>query len=245
MQGMSRSLSVGLAVLLAVALLTLAVACDGGGGKTPQAEDTPGADGDARALSDLAALADGAGEDRVGRVVYAVMTVTDGVTFEGEWVIVQRPPDSRFEFTGIEDGVESRTIIINAGDKSYLCVSSGGQEICFETEESEADTSPIDPIFGVLREIAEGIGSVDLIHRSQRSIAGANATCFAVSSTLASLGEGEICFSQDGLLLYLQSRVDGARSTFEATSASLRVTDEDFEPPYDIATAESDTLTPP
>ncbi|MCH7999877.1 MAG: hypothetical protein IIA91_10400, partial [Chloroflexi bacterium] len=192
-----------------------------------------------------AALAEGAGEEIVGKVTYAVMTVTNGETFEGEWVLIQRPPDLRLEFSGKEDGVEFRTILINAGDKSYLCVSSAGQESCFETEEAEADTSLLAPLFDVLREIAEDIGSVEIINRSQQAIAGTNATCFTVSSTLASLGEGEICFSQDGLLLYLRSRVEGARSTFEATSVSLEVTDKDFEPPYDIATAESGIPTPP
>ena len=237
------------AVLLAVGLLAfVAVACNGGGNgdETPQAGETPAVgdgdggdgdgDGDGGALEALAALAGESTEGIVAKVTYRIETETDGETFEGEWVIVQRPPDTLFEFSGTEEGEEFRTIIINTGDNSYLCISTGGEESCLATgaAATEAQTAPIDALFDVPREIAEDVADVGLINSSQRTIAGVSATCFTVSSTLASLGEGEICFSDEGLLLFLQSEVDGSSSTFEATSVSTDVTDADFEPPYDI-----------
>ena len=142
----------GLAVLLAAVLLfaLLAVACgdDGGGaGETPKASETPtegetpttdgeGGDGDGadgEGLQELEALAAEATEGITAKVTYRVVTETGGETMEGEWVLVQRPPDSRFEIAGEEGGEEYRTIIINAGGNSYLCTAAGGEESCLAT----------------------------------------------------------------------------------------------------------------
>jgi hypothetical protein len=237
------------AVLLAVALLaSFGAACgDGDGGdETPQAGDTPQADGDNGdgggggggggddSLQELATLAGEAGEGVIAKVTYRITTETDGETFEGEWVLVQRPPDSRFEIAGTEDGEEGRTIIITTGGKSYLCLSGGVEETCFAAEDVEAQLAPLDPLFNIPREIAEGVEDVGLVDSSQRTIAGVDATCFTVSSALAGLGEGEVCFSDDGLLLYMRGESDGESFIFEATSVSTDVTDADFEPPYEI-----------
>ncbi len=243
------------AVLLAVGLLAFAaVACNGGGNgdETPQAGETPAVgdgdggdsdsgesdtgDSDTGALDDLESLAAAAAEGVIAKVTYRITTEGGGETFEGEWVLVQRPPDSRIEISGTGGGEEFRTIIINAGGSSYLCFAAGGEESCLATgeEEAGAEAAPLDLLFDIPSEIADGVEGVDIGDTSQRTIAGVHATCFTVSSTLASLGEGEICFSDGGLLLYLQSEVDGSSSTFEATSVSTDVTDADFEPPYDI-----------
>lgn len=248
-----------LAVLLAVAFLSsLAAACEegGGGGTTPEADESPqadagdgdggggddgGGDEDGAAagggeLEELAALASEAAGGVTGKVTYSVVTETDGDTFEGEWVLVQRPPDSRMEIAGTEGGEEFRTIIISSGGKGYLCFSSGGEDSCLatETEGAEAEAAPLDPLFQVPREISDDVGDVGLVDESQREIAGVDATCFTVESGLAGLGEGEICFSDGGLLLRLASDVDGTSSVIEATSVSTDVTDADFEPPFDI-----------
>jgi hypothetical protein len=232
------------AVLLAVVLLAfVAAACNGGGdgGETSQAGETPGADGgngdeDGDGLSNLESLAAAAAEGVIAKVTYRITTEGGGETFEGEWVLVQRPPDSRIEISGTEGGEEFRTIIINAGGKSYICFAVGGEESCLVAEEEKAgaEASPLDLLFDIPNEIAEGVEGVDIGDTSQRSIAGLDATCFTIGGGLAELGEGEICFSDEGLLLYMQSEVDGSSSTFEATSVSTDVTDADFEPPYDI-----------
>ena len=233
------------AVLLVVGLLAFAtVACNGGGNgdETPQAGETPGADGgngdedgNGGGLSDLESLAAAATEGVVAKVTYTITTEEGGETFKGEWVLVQRPPDSRIEISGSEGEMEFRTIIINAGGKSYLCFAMGGEGSCLVTEEevAGAEASPLDLLFYIPGAIAEDVEGVDIDDTSQRTIAGQDATCFTIGG-LAELGEGEICFSDRGLLLYLQSEVDGLNSTFEATSVSRDVTDADFDPPYDL-----------
>ena len=234
------------AVLPAVALLAiLAAACDGGGdggGTTPQTDETPAADGGDEGdgsgdggLADLEALASVAAGEVTAKVTYEFTSEADGEAIKVEWVLVQRPPDSRFEFASTEEGEEFRTIIINAGGESYLCTSAGGFETCLATDigETEAQTAVLDPLFNVPEGLAAA-GDVDLLDTSERSIAGLDATCFTVSSDISGLGEGEVCFSEDGLLLFLRSGTNGDGVTFEATSVSTDVTDADFEPPFDV-----------
>ena len=239
------------AVLLAVGLLALAaVACSGGGdgGDTSQNGETPGADGgngngdgdgevgDGDGLSDLESLAAASAEGVIARVTYKITTEEDGDTSEMEWVLVQRPPDSRIEISSTAGGEEFRTIIISVDGKSYICFALAGEESCLVSEEEEAgaEASSLDILFDIPSAIAEGAEGVLIGDASQRTIAGLDATCFTIGGGLVDLDEGEICFSDGGLLLYLQSEVDGLASTFEATSVSTDVTDADFEPPYDI-----------
>ena len=233
-------------VLLAVGLLALAaVACSGGGDgdDTSQAGETPGADGgngdedgNGEELSGLEALAAASAEGIVAKVTYKITSEVDGETTEGEWVLVQRPPDSRIEISSTEAGEEFRTIIITAGGKSYICFAVGGEESCLVTEEEEAgdEASPLDMLFDIPSTIAGGTAGVDIGDTSQRTIAGLDATCFTIGGGLAELGDGEICFSDEGILLYTKSEVAGLTSIIEATSVSTDVTDADFEPPYEI-----------
>ncbi len=217
----------GFAVLLAVSLLALLAACDGGG--------------DDEALQDLESLASEAAEGVVAKVTYKITSDVGGQGFEGqgfeqEWVVVQRPPDRRFELSSTEGVLQFRTIIIISGGKSYLCFSGGGEESCLVTsaEEAEVGKAPFDPIFDISRELAGAAEDVDIIDRSQRRIAGVDASCFKVRSDISVLGDGEVCFSAEGILLLLQSELDNVSSTIEATSVSTDVTDEDFELPYEL-----------
>jgi hypothetical protein len=240
----------GFAVLLAVALLfaLLAAACDGDGdeGERPEAAETPAEgetpeEGQTPAAGDeglevLEALAGEAAEGVTAKVTYRYRSEVAGEVTEGEWVLVQRPPDSRFEMSGTQEGEEFRTIIIYAGGKSYLCTSVAGEESCLATEieATEAQTALLDPLFDIPQELAEEAEDIDLVETSERSIAGVDATCFTVSGALPDLGEGEVCFSDEGILLLLQGESDGDSFSFEATSVSTNVTDADFEPPYEI-----------
>lgn len=212
----------GFAVSLAASLLALLAACDGGG--------------DDEALRDLESLASEAARGIVAKVTYKVTSDVDGQVFEQDWVVVQRPPDSRFELSSTEGVVQFRSIIISSGGKTHLCFSSGGEESCLvaSAEEAVVGKAPFDPIFDISRELAEEAEDVDIIDRSQRRIAGVDASCFKVRSDISALGDGEVCFSAEGILLLLQSELDNVGSTIEATSVSTDVTDEDFELPYEL-----------
>ena len=235
---------VTLAAVLAL-MLGIAAGCksskkDSGGGKTPAAAESPsadktptdGGDGGNGELNDLEKLASQAAEGVTGKVTYKYTSETAGQTSEAEWTLVQRPPDSRYEIASTEGGQETRTIVIQSGGKSYICISGGGNESCLasNTGETEAQTAPFAPLFDVPRGLADsGLGPNDT---SEREIGGVQAKCFSVDQYAG--GATEVCFSDGGLLLYLKTESGGNSFTMEATSASSDVSDADFEPPYEV-----------
>lgn len=239
----------GFAVLLLIALAVLlaAVACNGGGDgdETPAADETPvasetpddgggGDGGDGSGLQDLERLASEAAGDFTGKITYGITTEAGGQTTEQEWTLAQRPPDSRFEIVSNEGGQESRVIVIQTAEKAYVCTSAGGGESCFESDQTDQYTSLFDPIFAVPQSIAGDIGDVGLVDESEREIGGVNANCFSVDTAALGGGASELCFSDEGLLLYLRGESAGSSFTYEAKSVSTDVSDADFEPPYEI-----------
>ncbi|MCH7488910.1 MAG: hypothetical protein IIB23_04700, partial [Chloroflexi bacterium] len=78
------------------------------------------------------------------------------------------------------------------------------------------------------------------VDRSNRTIAGQDATCFSISGTIdGETGAVEYCFRDDGVLLLLRAAGgpgdgDGGESSLEAISVEDSVSDSDLEPPYDV-----------
>ena len=238
----------GIVLVAALALLVaLLAACksDSKDGETPtsdvtpEATDTPdnggGGDGDG-GLQDLERLASEAAGEFTGKITYGITTEAGGQTTEQEWTLAQRPPDSRFEIVSNEGGQESRTIVIQTAEKSYVCTSAGGSEVCLKSDQTDQYTSLFDEIFAVPQSIAGGIGNVGLVDESEREIGGVNANCFSVDTAALGGGASELCFSDEGILLLLRSVAGGTSFTFEAKSASTDVSDADFEPPYEVIT---------
>jgi len=238
----------GIVLVAALALLVaLLAACgsDSGDGKTPKAGETPasgetptdggdgGGDGNGgdSGLSDLERLASEASGDFTGKITYEITTESSGQTTVQEWTLAQRPPDSRFEIVSNEGGEESRTIVIQTAEKSYVCTSAGGSEVCFVSDQTDQYTGLFDPIFDAPQSIVQDIDTLGLGDQSERDIAGLHANCFSYSLAGA---ESETCFSDEGLMLYLHTGSAGSSFTYEAKSASTDVSDADFEPPYEV-----------
>jgi len=234
--------------LALIAVLTLSVALVAGckssdkkkDDKTPTGADTPAAGqtpsdggGDGAALADLEDLASAAAEGATGKVTYKYSTEAGGPSSEGEWTLVQRPPDSRFEIVSTVDGTESRVIVIQTEDKSYVCTSASGSETCLASDQTEGYTAGFSPLFDVPQGIVEGVGNAT-VDKSEREIAGVNASCFKTDTTLLGGAASEVCFSDNGILLLLRGGSAGSSYTFEATSVSTDVSDSDFEPPYEV-----------
>jgi len=236
-------------VAAAALLVALLAACgsDSGGGKTPKAGETPssgntpasdqtpadgGGDGNGdTGVKELERLASEAAGDFTGKITYGITTEAGGQTTEQEWTLAQRPPDSRFEIVSNEGGQESRTIVIQTAEKSYVCTSAGGSEACLASDQTDQYTGLFDPIFNAPESIVQDIDTLGLGDQSERDIAGMHANCFSYSLAGA---EWETCFSDEGLMLYLKSGAAGSSFTYEAKSASTDVTDADFEPPYPV-----------
>ena len=238
----------GLVLVAALVLLVAFLAAcksDSKGGKTPtsdvtpEATDTPdnsgdggGGDGD-EGLQDLADLASQAAEGVTANVTYQYTSEAGGQTAEQEWVMVQRPPDSRFEIVSTEGGLESRVIVIQTVEKSYICTSAGGSESCYESDQAASYTAGFAPLFDIPQTIAGDISGLGAVDKSEREIAGVHANCFSADAVVLG-GASEFCFSDEGILLLLRSEAGGTSFTFEAKSVSTDVTDADFEPPYAI-----------
>ena len=203
-------------------------------GETPEASQTPSDGGDGgggQGLQELERLASEAAGDFTGKLTYGITTEAGGQTTEQEWTLAQRPPDSRFEIVSNEGGQESRSIVIQTAEKSYVCTSAGGNEVCFESDQTDQYTGLFDPIFDAPQSIVQDIDTLGLGDQSERDIAGLHANCFSYSLAGA---ESETCFSDEGLMLYLHTGSAGSSFTYEAKSASTDVSDADFEPPYEI-----------
>ncbi len=150
----------GFAVLLAVALLLAllaAVACGDGdqdGGETPAAPQTPAADqtpeggempeadGGEEGLQELEAFVGQAierltaVEGLTAKVTYRASSESMSGSAELELVMVQRPPDYRFEVVSREGGEEKRSVSIIAGGNAYGCAP--GQSMCAPLDVSDA-----------------------------------------------------------------------------------------------------------
>ena len=196
---------------------------------TTEPSDTPsgsdGGNGDAPSLDDLAGLA----ATKEGKVAYSyTSTSSDGTEETMTFTLYSKPPDSRFDVD--EGGVT--TSIINKGGKTYVC--SPDIEGCYESPTAIplpfvsffTDPATISGLIGA------DVGGANVDH-SSKTVAGMDANCYSAST---SEGEGEVCFSEDGLLLSIHGTDSstGMEFTLEATSAEGSVSEADLELPYDI-----------
>jgi len=229
-------------LLAAAFLLALLVAACGGEGDDDTGEDP---------LQELNALADRATEGATAKVTYTVTTSIDDETSESEQIVAQRPPHSRLEVSVPGDALWTRSVVINDGDRLYVCLGTRSEGSCLDVEPSIASAQealaqatlhvsvehPLSiELFDKPRQAAETTDDTVPLDSSQRQIAGLDATCFMQEAPNL---ETELCFSDQGLTLYWrysELSVDGVTRVFEATATSVStdVTDEDFEPPYEI-----------
>ena len=190
--------------------------------------DDDGDDGDVS--GDLRAFADRFGIPEV-TIEYKLTASGGDDDFEGTMTLYLKPPDAwRMDLANPDGDIA----LINDGSTTYLCASEGGEGQCFESPIDDALPIPFLNIFtdpgGFDDLIGTSLGAVD-VSQSSREIAGQDATCFEVSGEFdGDSGEAEYCFRDDGVLLLLRA----SNSSLEATSVSDSVSDEDFEPIYDV-----------
>jgi hypothetical protein len=240
-------------LLAAAFLLALLVAACGGEGDDDTGEDP---------LQELNALADRATEGATAKVTYTVTTSINDETSESEQIVAQRPPHYRLEVSVPGDALWTRSVVINEGDRLFVCLGTESEGSCLDLEpsidsaqEALAQTSlhvtvehPLEvELFDTPQQATETTDDTVPLVSSQRQIAGLDATCFM--QEVPNL-ETELCFSDQGLTLYwLYSEVaaGGVTRVFEATATSVStdVTDEDFEPPYEIVEGSRFETTPP
>jgi len=202
------------------------------GGETPS--DGDGGDGGGDAQAELDQLA-GDFANREAKVAYDYTSTAAGTTDQGSFTLYWKPPDAwRLDITSSSGDV----ILISSGGTTYLCSAEGGEGQCFESPTTSAIPLPFLSYFtdpGSLSDLIDtSIAGVD-IDRSEESIGGQDATCYAFSGTAdGQTGSGQYCFSDDGMLLRLATSAAGSEFTLEATSVDTTVADADLELPYDL-----------
>ena len=158
----------------------------------------------------------------------------DDVTMTLYW----KPPDAQRTDLSTSEG--DVTLITTAGG-SYICASAVNQ--CLESPIGDSLTPDFFDIFTepdiLIDQIDAVLGDLN-VDRSNRTIAGQDATCFSISGTIdGETGAVEYCFRDDGVLLLLRAAGgpadgDGGESSLEAISVEDSVSDSDLEPPYDV-----------
>lgn len=223
-------LRVSLAAILALALL--AGAC---GGNEEAAPATPETTADTSFGTPLSTPLPGdAGAtlvDLLTRGLNATYKVTYETTSaegsEGDgYVVFNRPPLTRIDFSPPGLSEASSSIIGGEGLATISCSDGPDQWECFE----------IPPLGGSLLFTAgpfvslnhDDLASLDVNETQGRSIAGQAARCFRVSPRRGESGEElDYCLNSDGVPLYSAPLFGNV----EATEFSVDVLDEDFTPP--------------
>jgi len=201
------------------------------GNATPTEKATnSGASGDA--AEELKKLA-GEYEQFEGYVKYS--TSGFGSDSASSIALYQKGGSSRLDI----ESPDGNIIIINTPDATYMCTVAENQCIKYpagqDTGLADAFTSLLDP--STIEDTFDLPDDVD-IDTSSDKIAGIDAVCFSASGDLdpETPGDesGEVCFSENGLLLRLKFESGGESGSFEATEASGDVPSDAFEPPYDV-----------
>lgn len=206
---------------------------DGGDEETPEATDEGDGDGGDAAGS----LADFAEEYQAfeGKVTYTLTGFGGDTDSPTSMSIYQLGSSSRVDYE-TSDGLTS---FIDNPDGSFIC--SEGECLKYPAGSDSINPAAAFTSFLSADYIEESygdlLGDIDL-DESSETIAGIDATCFSYSGdiddTTAGDESGQVCFSDDGLLLRLQ--FEGAEDSggYEATEASGDVSDSDFEPPFPV-----------
>jgi hypothetical protein len=145
----------------------------------------------------------------------------------------------RFDVTTQQDGEDVAVVFIQTEENSAFCLKDAGEfgalvgiepgeGVCFKTSEGDA-TNPV----GNIKELFSDIENVNVtvLEKTSRKIAGEDGTCYRTKDN-ETADLSTVCFSDDGVLLYVKSEGD-APSEIEAQTVSSDVDDGDFTLPYE------------
>ncbi|MEX2245450.1 MAG: hypothetical protein WEC75_02070 [Dehalococcoidia bacterium] len=222
-----------LVAALCVGVFSFAAACndsdddDGDGGDEPQATATAGDGGDGG--DDGGAGGDGGGFsealERYNDATFKVTYSISGGAVDASEFTISKDAEGRTRIDITAEGDESS--IISDAEATYICSSS--EQVCFKSEGAVGALA--NPFVAIVAGV-EALGAIsDQLDRSERQIAGRDADCYNTEGVAGAEG-GEVCWDENGVLLY--ASVAGDDTVLEATAVSDEVSDTDFTPPYDV-----------
>ncbi|MEZ4503315.1 MAG: hypothetical protein R3C39_11875 [Dehalococcoidia bacterium] len=166
-----------------------------------------------------------------GDAEYQVTYNTEGTSSEGgisgTMTIFQKQDRQRVDLNTEQDGEAFEVTTINTPDGTIFCLLS--EQTCLSAALPGGDPSAFATDF--LDEVRDD-PEVDLNPIGQRTIAGATAECFEATDPD---GTGTTCISEEGVPLLVDFQgTDGSTWKMEATEYSTSVSDDDFEPPFEV-----------
>ena len=130
--------------------------------------------------------------------------------------------------------VESRFYMFP--NQLVMCSKQSGQWTCMKMQQQEESTDPDQQ----MRDIEDNIDQSPVTRLPDRVIAGVAAKCYKMTTSIKAPEAGETgmsswetsyCISDDGVLLYSDSKSGNVHTVMEATKYSTTVSDSDFVPP--------------
>lgn len=151
----------------------------------------------------------------------------------GEQSWYSKPPKTRYDFGSSVSGQTSTVSIYSLPDGTFMCFGGTGQTaqcIGMTGLDTALQQNPAALYQQSLIQHPEQFSAVLV---ETRQIAGQQAQCFDVKSTVptASLGDGRFCYSPQGILLLQKFAAQFGALDMEATSLSTTVPDSDFTLP--------------
>jgi hypothetical protein len=236
-------------MLTIVSALFVLVACEGD--TTPSGRPT-----NAESVRTVKALSR-LWEDQAVRISYNVSNRREGpigigaVSYDSSVALYWRPPDWRLDVFAAPGGQELQARILEVRGQTYTCIPSdvGGRCARVDTLSDlppEVPVPPFTPLFAEPRALREAVEEVferetsyEYVYFGRPSIAGLEASCFQHGSNLYEITFRLViwCFTDDGLLLYMQSRLREIISWdgfLHAREVSRQVSDADFQLPYPV-----------
>jgi hypothetical protein len=232
-----RVMKRGSSAVLVLAFV-IAASC---GGSTPTTTGTTGATA-TNAVVATGTTASGAPSTAgasFGQILGSARTGEYKVTYKlsaagaGEQSWYFKPPKARYDFSTTAGGQSSVVSIYALPDGTYMCFGGTGvaaQCIGMSGLDTALQQNPAALFQQSMFQHPEQFNAVLV---ETRQIAGQQAQCFDVKSTVvvATLGDGRFCYSPQGIMLLQRFGAAGATLDMEATSFSTTVPDSDFTLP--------------
>jgi hypothetical protein len=225
----------------AVLVLAFLIGASCGGSAAPAATGTTGATSTNAAVGTgtTASGAPSTAGASFGQILGSARTGEYKVTYKlsaagaGEQAWYFKPPKARFDFSSNVSGQTSIVSIYALPDGTFMCFGGTGvtaQCIGMSGLDTALQQNPAALYQQSMFEHPEQFNAVLV---ETRQIAGQQAQCFDVKSTVvtATLGDGRFCYGSQGILLLQRFGAGGGPLDMEATSFSTTVPDSDFTLP--------------
>jgi len=186
---------------------------------------TEAAGGDA---ADLASIFEGFATATFN-VTYNLESEDPEQDMAGEWTWIQDNDGNRTRFEIDSEG--ETVIMITTADQSIVCA----EDACFDAGGAMGGAIPnIGDMFNEGIEDVQADASTATVRPTDgREIAGTDTECVEFEDEAEGVS-GLACYAEGGIPLLIESETPDGNFRMEATSFSTDVSDEDFEPPFEV-----------